>query len=141
MKLTTFSNDITVVFLPVEKFPADVPSTYVRLHAQLPEDEGRRYFGISHANENGAIQYKAAAEVLAGEQFDSTELEHLVIRKGTFASLYIVNHFQDSQCIGSAFQELLQHPDLDPLGHCLEVYKNYTDLDVHCMVRLLTIER
>lgn len=140
MELTTLSNDITVVFLSVANFPDDVPSTYVRLHAQLPEEDGRRYFGISHADQHGAIQYKAAAEVLAGEKFDSAELEQFVIRKGPFASKYIVNHFQDSQCIGLAFKELLGHPDLDPVGYCLEVYKNYTDLDVHCMVRLLTID-
>jgi len=62
---------------------------------------------------------------------------NISIEKGEFVAKYIVNHFADSSSIGTAFQELLAHPQLDPNAYCLEVYKNYTDVDVHCMVKIL----
>ena len=137
MELFTISQNIAVVFLKVPQFPKEVPATYEKLHGLLPDNPNRRYFGISHPDKTGSILYKAAAEILASDNFTNTEWQQFTITKGDFAAKYIVNHFQDSNCIGSTFQELLQHPKLDPNGYCLEVYKNYTDLDVHCMVRLV----
>lgn len=136
MDVFRFDEDIEVVYLQVPNFPADVPSMYEKLQSFLPENANRRYFGISHPDETGKIQYKAAAEILPTDRFDNSILLEFVIKKGNFAAKYIVNHFQDSNCIGDAFQELLKHPKLDLTGYCLEFYKNYTDLDVHCMVRL-----
>lgn len=129
--------DIEVVFLKASNFPNDVPATYEQLHALIPDNPGRRYFGISHPDSTGTIQYKAAAEILPSDNFTNTALQQFSIEKGDFAAKYIVNHFQDGNCIGDAFKALLNHPELDPNGYCLEVYKNYTDKDVHCMVRIL----
>jgi hypothetical protein len=131
------SDNIEVIFLTATKFPEDVPATYERLHALIPNNPLRRYFGISHPDVTGTIIYKAAAEILPSDHFTNAELQEFTIAKGDFAAQYIVNHFQDSNCIGNAFQELLKHPQLDPSGYCLEVYKDYTDIDVHCMVRIL----
>ncbi|MBP9705907.1 MAG: hypothetical protein KBD79_14225 [Chitinophagales bacterium] len=129
--------DIDVVYLPSPDFPNNVPVTYKKLHALLPDHPNRRYFGISHPDKTGVIQYKACAEVLSSDTIPNSELQKFKIEKGNFATLYIVNHFQDGNNIGNAFKELLKHPKLDPKGYCLEVYKNYTDLDVHCMVRII----
>ena len=129
--------DIEVVFLTSPDFPNDVPATYKKLHALLADHPNRRYFGISHPDKTGMIQYKACAEILASDNISISELQKFTIEKGNFAALYIVNHFQDSNCIGTAFEKLLKHPKLDPKGYCLEVYKNYTDVDVHCMVRII----
>ena len=137
MESLHIAENIEVVFLKASNFPHDVPATYERLHALIPDDANRRYFGISHPDKTGAIQYKAAAEILPTEDVTNTELQRFTIEKGNFSGIYIVNHFQDSNCIGAAFQELLKQPQLDPNGYCLEVYKNYTDLDVHCMVRII----
>lgn len=136
MELFHITENIEVVFLKASDFPNDVPATYEQLHALIPNTPNRRYFGISHPDKTGTIQYKAAAEILPSDDFTNTELQRFTIEKGMFSSIYIVNHFQDSNCIGAAFQELLKQPQLDPNGYCLEVYKNYTDLDVHCMVRI-----
>lgn len=138
MEQHTINNNIEVVYLKVPQFPNDVPSTYEKLNALLAENLNRRFFGISHPDKTGEIQYKAAAEVLPSDNFVNSELQKFTILKGTFVAKYIVNHFEDSNCIGNAFQDLLKHPQLDHNGYCLEVYKNYTDLDVHCMVRILS---
>ena len=136
MEAYILSENIEVVFLKAQIFPNDVPATYEKLKALLPEHTNRRYFGISQPNQSGEIQYKAAAEILHDEEINSSELQHFCIEKGTFMSKYIVNHFQDSNSIGACFQTLLKHPNIDQNGYCLELYKNYDDLDVHCLVRL-----
>lgn len=136
MEKHTINNDIEVVYLKAPKFPDDVPATYEKLNAIIPENPNRRFFGISHPDKTGEIQYRAAAEILPSDNFTTSELQKFTIEKGNFAAQYIVNHFEDNNCIGNAFQTLLKHPQLDPKGYCLEVYKNYTDLDVHCMVRI-----
>lgn len=137
MEQYKITQDIEVVFLTASMFPDDVPATFEKLHSLLIEVPSRRYYGISHPDKTGIIQYKACAELLPSDNISQTDLQKFTIVKGNFAAKYIVNHFQDSNSIGEAFQELLKHTHLDPNGYCLEVYKNYTDLDVHCMVRIL----
>ncbi len=137
MEQYDLTQDIHVIFLEVPSFPEDVPATYERLHSLIPDNPARRYFGISHPDETGRIRYMAAAEISATDDYTDTGLQTFTIEKGFFAAKYIVNHFRDGNCIGDTFRELLKHPCLDPQGYCLEVYKNYTDLDVHCMVRIL----
>jgi hypothetical protein len=137
MEIITIPNNIAVVFLTATNFPMDVPATYEKLNSIIPSHPNRRFFGISHPNETGAIQYKAAAEILPTDNFENTELKNFTIEKGEFVASYIVNHFKDSKCIGDTFEKLLKHPRLDPKGYCLEVYQNYSDVDVHCMVRIL----
>ncbi len=137
MEQYQITEDIDIVFLTAPIFPKDVPATFEKLHALISDNPNRRYFGISHPDKTGIIQYKACAELLPSDNISQTDLQKFKIVKGNFAAKYIVNHFQDSNSIGEAFQELLKHTHLDPNGYCLEVYKNYTDLDVHCMVRIL----
>jgi hypothetical protein len=136
MESFILNENIEVVFLKATIFPEDVPTTYEKLKALLPDKPHRRYFGISHPDHTGKIQYKAAAEILVDDAIFNTELQKFTIEKGSFAAQYIVNHFKDSNSIGDCFQKLIKHPQIDPKGYCLELYKNYDDLDVHCMVRL-----
>ena len=63
-------------------------------------------------------------------------LEPFTVKAGNFASIYIVDHMKDSESIGNAFKELLTNPKLDPQGYCLELYKDFDDKDVQCMVPL-----
>ena len=137
MEQYQITEDIDIVFLTAPIFPKDVPATFEKLNTLISDYPNRRYFGISHPDQTGLIQYKACAELLPSDNISHTDLQKFTIIKGNFVAMYIVNHFQDSHCIGNAFQELLMHPHIDPNSYCLEVYKNYTDLDVHCMVRIL----
>lgn len=137
METFQLKENINVVFIKAPLFPDDVPATYEKLKALLPAQPNRRYFGISQPDQTGKIQYKAAAEILPEDEINTSTMEHFCIEKGTFIGQYIVNHFQDSNSIGHCYQRLLKHPKLDPNGYCLELYKNYDDLDVHCLVRLV----
>lgn len=136
METYHLNENIEVVFIEASIFPDDVPVTYEKLKALLPAQPNRRYFGISHPDQTGKIQYKAAAEILPDDKINTSVIEHFCIEKGTFIGQYIVNHFQVSKSIGDCFQTLLKHPKIDQNGYCLELYKNYDDKDVHCLVRL-----
>lgn len=136
MERFVISKDIEVVYLKALHFPMDVPATFEKLNSLLAHNANRKFYGISHPDNTGVIQYKAAAELLPDETIENSELKKFTIEKGDFVATYIVNHFKDSTSIGKAFEALLRHPQLAPNGYCLEVYKNYTDVDVHCMVRI-----
>jgi hypothetical protein len=100
----------------------------------LPSNE-RRFFGISRP-ENGVIFYKAAAEVL---EEDNLNCESVVIKKGKYRCITVLNYKKDLQGIGKAFSELISDHDIDPNGYCIEYY--YNDEDVKCMIRLKDREK
>lgn len=82
----------------------------------------------------GSIIYKAAAEELSSGEADKPGYEKGLIRKGKYSSVTINDYMKNIPAIGKAFNELLQHPELDQQGYCVEWYLN--DKDVKCMVRL-----
>ena len=136
METVTIENDIKVMYVTAEDFPKGIPDTYNKLHNLIPDVSTRKYFGISHPAPNGKIIYKAAAEELEDGEAEKYSLESFTIKAGKFVCIDIKNHMQDETCIGTAFQQLIHQPGIDPKGYCLEWYLNYTDPDVRCMVGL-----
>ena len=136
MEIYKIEKDIPVFYLTASSFPEDVPNCYQRLQEKITDKIERRYFGISYPNPQGTIIYKACAEALHEQEADEYGCEKFTIKAGEYISLYIVNHFSDANNIPNAFKELLKEKNIDPNGYCLEVYKNYTDLDVLCLVPL-----
>lgn len=137
MKLYVIENDIQVMYLTAQTFPDSVLKTFELLEQKIRDKSPRRYFGFSHPNKFGVIEYKACAEILSATEPNEYGLETFVIKPGNYASIFIPNHCEDSSNIPKAFSDLLKHPELDPKGFCLEIYKNYSDPDVLCIVPLL----
>ncbi len=135
MKNYNLEKDIEVMCVTATSFPEGVMDAYKKLQSLIPVSKERRYFGISNPNKDGSIIYKACAEAHIGEA-EKLGLESFTIKAGNFTSIYIVDHMQDPESIGNAFQELLKNPDIDPQGYCLEMYKDFDDKDVNCMVPL-----
>jgi hypothetical protein len=125
--------ELQVYFVDAKSFPEGVLEAHETLHNVIPFSEERRYFGISRP-ENGAIVYKAAAEMLENEQGKDYQLPSMPIKKGTYRYINIQNYMDDLQSIGEAFKLLISYDDIDPDGYCYEWY--YNDKDVKCMVRL-----
>lgn len=86
MEKYTIHDSIEVVYLSVPSFPTDVMATYEKLSDVLPENKGRKFFGISHPDHTGVIRYKAAAEILPSDQLESLGLEKFTIEKGEFVA-------------------------------------------------------
>jgi predicted transcriptional regulator YdeE len=136
MEIIELNQDIKVFYITANSFPEDVPAAYERLNKLIPNSTERRYFGISQPDKNGKIIYKAAAEEIYPNESEELNLESFIIKKGKFIAIEIKDHMKDGDSIGNAFKKLLSHPDIDPQGYCLEIYINYTDPDVSCMVGL-----
>lgn len=83
--------------------------------------------------ENGKIIYKAAAEELIAGELAEHDLEKLTIPAGDYHCIFISDFMKNIAAIGEAFDQLIQLPDIDPEGYCVEWY--VSDKDVRCMVR------
>lgn len=132
METFILNEDIKVFTMTAESFPEGILESHQKLHAIVPFSTDRRYFGVSRP-ENSVITYKAAAEELEGEE-GKYELDPLIIKKGRYISLVISGYMKDEQAIAKAFEKLLEYPDIDPDGYCVEWY--ISDDDVRCMIRL-----
>jgi predicted transcriptional regulator YdeE len=139
MELLKIKFDIQVMFIKANMFPNDVPDAFKQLEEAISNKTERRYFGYSQPNKDGVIIYKACAEILNEKEPEEYNIETMTIKAGNYASSYIKNHFEDGSNIPRAFEKLLKHPNLDPNGFCLEIYKNYTDPDVNCLVPILEV--
>lgn len=136
-KIFIIEEDIQVMYLQADNFPSGVLHCYEQLEKSIAKVQNRRYFGISWPDQNGNIMYKAAAEIQKNEIPDQYGLDSFTIKKGNYISIYIKDHMSDGKNIPQAFAELLQNPNIDKEGYCLEIYSDFTDADVHCMVPLI----
>jgi len=134
MEKYMLDKDINVCCVTAASFPAKVEAAHQQLRALLPSAEGRHFFGISWGAATGDIIYKAAVETLYDGEAATYGCEVFVIKKGTYVSETIKNWRKDAASIGKTLMKLLENPGIDPLGYCVEVYIN--DTDVRCMVTL-----
>lgn len=132
MEITIIENDILTYSLAATSFPEGIMEAHQKLHAIVPFSTERRYFGISRP-ENGEIKYWSAAEILQ-EDGNIKSLENFIIRKGNYINREIKNFRNKIPEIAHVFQELLQHPNIDPDSYCLEWYINN---DLKCMVKII----
>lgn len=136
METISIDGDIFVAYIQAGSFPEGVMAAHEQLHLHFPSsDKDRKFYGLSRPENAGAISYKAAAEVRDEKDAQVTGLPTLVIKKGKYVSITIHDFMQDITAIGSAFQQLLMQPGIDPNGYCVEVYVN--EKDVQCMVRMV----
>jgi hypothetical protein len=133
MEPITIDKDIKVLCVTATSFPDGIKPAHEKLHSLIPFSTDRKYFGISRP-ENGIIVYKAAAEEMKPREAESFNLETVVLKKGKYISVDIKDYMKDLPSIGRTFDELLQHPNIDPDGYCVEWYLSKTDLK--CIVRL-----
>lgn len=125
---------IDVFCVTADSFPDGVLKAHQRLHALVPFSEQRRYFGLSRM-ENGKIVYKAAAEELVPGELSKHELQILTIRAGDYQCIVVPDFMEDIDAIGTAFNQLIQLPEIDPEAYCVEWY--VSDREVRCMVRVI----
>lgn len=134
METVSLDNDVTVIYITAKYFPEGISEAHEKIHSLVPYAEGRRFFGISRPEEeNGPIIYKAAAEELKAGEADKLNLKTVVLKKGKYNCIRIKNYTENLPAIAKAFEQILQQPDLDPNGYCVEWYVNENELK--CMVR------
>ena len=134
MDKISLDKDIKVFCVTATSFPMGVLAAHQQLHTLLPDTEGRRFFGISYGNPQGGITYKAAAEEMVSGEAEIYNYETFLIKKGKYLSKTLTDYQKDTSAIGSTFQEMLQHPELDKNGYCVEIY--LSNKEVQCLVKL-----
>lgn len=134
MQQFTLDTDIKVHTYKAVSFPEGVLAAHQYLHKLVPYSAKRKYFGISRPEGGKDIVYYAAAEEVEKGELEKHGLSQFIIRKGNYIYKDIADYMNNIPAIGMAFAALLQEPDIDPQGACVEWY---LDMDTcRCMVRV-----
>lgn len=128
----TIDKEIHLVCVRATSFPDGIMAAYKKLE-QIVDVKSRMVYGVSHGSDTGII-YRAAAEAGLSDEAGALGLESYTIRKGTYATETLQDFRDREHVIGQAFERLLNHPDLDGTGECIECYKSASE--VTCMVRI-----
>lgn len=134
MERFVVEKDIPVMYVTADSFPDGIMAAHHTLHSIVTARD-RIFYGVSFPNRNGVIIYKAGVEQLSEEEAKGLGLETYTIRQGKYNSIVLKDYFKRPEQIGEAFQQLLESPNLDPKGACVEMYIG--ERDVRCMVRVL----
>jgi hypothetical protein len=125
--------DITVFYVEATSFPEGIGAAFYTLMKKLPYTEGRTLFGISWMGKSSQIIYKAAVREMYDGEAKKYGRKTFVIKRGIYCIETITDWQGKEAQISQSFARLLNHPDLDTEGACVEWY---TGDDVMCMVRL-----
>lgn len=135
MENYTLQQNITVIYVQADSFPAGIKAAFDKLIAVTGTAENRQLFGISFPDKSGQVIYRAAAAEKFSGEAATLGCESFTIEKGTYSSVLIKDFMNNIPAITKAFSELLTHPSLSPSGYCLEIYEG--ERDVRCMVPLI----
>ena len=133
METATIDKDISVFYITASSYPEGILDAHKNLHSMVPFTTSRRYYGLSRP-ENGTIVYRAAAEELWEGEGKKLKCDTIVIKKGKYICSTVHDYMKHVHLIKDAFDELLESPELDPQGYCVEWY--VSEKDVKCMIRL-----
>ena len=128
------NEDITVLCKTATSFPDGIQKAHKDLHSLLSSSDQRTFYGISHAESNGNIIYKAAAEQVNEGEAEKLDLETFTIRRGKYISEVLRDWRKDEMSVARTFNTLISDPRIDKKGYCLEIYFNENDM--RCLVPL-----
>ena len=132
--ITIVNEDILVYCVTATSFPDGVLQAHQALHALVPFNTERKYFGLSWPDKNGDIIYKAAAQELNEGELSGHQLETKTIIKGEYLYIDVPDYMKDIPAIGAAFQQLIHDDRIAPDGFCIEWY--LTQTLCRCMVKI-----
>jgi hypothetical protein len=134
MEKYTLAKDLYMLCVRATHFPEGISEAFQKLKQTDALIAKRVLYGISHGSDNGIMYWAAAEEAFKGEAY-TFGLEQYTIKKGVYEIENLTHVKGKEELIGKAFDKLLRHPKLDPLGECIEHYKS--ENEVVCMVRIL----
>ncbi len=134
MEKHTVKDDIHLICARATSFPDGITEAFQKLEQTDASIAKRKRYGISHGSDRGIIYWAAVEEAFKGEAY-TFGLEQYTIKKGVYSAKLLMNIKGKEELIGKAFDQLLKHPKLDPMGECIEQYTH--ENEVVCMVRTL----
>jgi predicted transcriptional regulator YdeE len=131
------THDIRLCCFSASSFPDGVMEAFKKLHTKVPNQNGRRLFGISWPDGKGSMVYKAAIEEISPGETEELGAETYTLKKGEYLSLTVHNFMDDISSIGKAFRVLVDAPGVHPNTIGVEEYLCGTE--VRCMVPMMAI--
>jgi predicted transcriptional regulator YdeE len=135
MENQIIEKDIAVLYVTAETYPHGILGAHEKLQQDIPFSQERKFYGLSRPEDGLGIVYKAAAEVKTADEPEKFKLETMIIPSGKYISQTIRNFREDLPLIEKTFRKLLDQPNIDPNGYCVEWYLP-NGRDVACMVRV-----
>lgn len=135
METVILENDIKVFYVTAKSFPEGIGEAINKLHSLFSFSKERRIFGLSRPENNSGIIYRAAAEEMYDGEAEKLQCKTLLIPKGKYMAIVVHDFRKDIMSIDKAFKQLLNLPNLDPQGYCVEQYASDAEV-VTCMIRL-----
>jgi hypothetical protein len=132
MDIVHLPHDIQLVMLPVPTFPDGISAAFDTLEEMLNNIPTHMYYGLSYLNAEKQIVYYAAASLAdAGRAVPGTQPR--TVHRGYFISSPVRQWQENLPAITTTFHALMEHPDIDPKGYCLEEYGRET---MRCLIPL-----
>lgn len=131
---TVWLEDRLVFTIMAAGFPQGVLEAHQKLHALIPYEAKRQYYGISFPNKDGHIKYMAGAEELNKGELSKHGLVTFILKKGNYTCIDLHDFRSQPERIQEAFQVLIHQKGIDPNGCCVEWYQH--PASVKCLVRM-----
>jgi hypothetical protein len=138
MKEIQLPEDIKLLLVKAKSFPDAVVQAYQELERAIVQPAGRSFYGISRGSEDGGVLYWAGVRPL-GDEERTLGLEQFTVRRGTYVAETLSNWRGKEHILGETFRKLYSDPRVDPMGSCVEWYRD--NGDVTCMVRIISSTR
>ncbi|TDX02141.1 transcriptional regulator [Dinghuibacter silviterrae] len=132
METHILPKDIRLCCFAADSFPDGIVAAFQRLHSSIPNQDGRRVFGLSWPDGKGSMIYKAAAEERYPGEAEQYGAEAYTLAKGEYIGLDVDNFMDNVTLIGSAFRQLVDAPGVHP--HTMGVEEYLSGTTVRCMV-------
>ncbi len=134
MEKRILDSDRHLYYVEASSFPEGVKAAFDKLQEISGNTTFKDLYGISYMDAGGKIIYKAAApETFEGEA-EKKGCNAFTLKKGIYMCHTIKDWERHMDQFQQVFTALLDHPDLDRQGACVEWYKGVDE--VICMVRL-----
>lgn len=127
MQLYKLTEDIKVICVEAESFPAGIKGAFCKIFQLVPDAAERGVFGISKP-QNGSIRYRAAVKQSTEGEGTALGYPTFVIEKGAYLGETLMDWQANEMMIMSIFNRLVADKRLDGGAHCIEYYKSQTEL-------------
>ncbi|WP_192348717.1 transcriptional regulator [Algoriphagus sp. Y33] len=135
VKEKSFPKDMSVVFVQSKTFPDGIQEAFDTLKSRVGHIKRVSYFGISNPEGGQGIVYRAAAATMPEVDAEALGLGKLNIKGGNYYSVKLTDISKNINLISEAFDLILSKSNIDPNGHCIEVYDHFGSDSVECIVR------
>lgn len=131
--------ELRLVVRQATEFPQGIKAAWQELEAPLTTLRGRKFYGLTYAEESGLVYY-AGLEPQNEAEITRLGLPTLSIPGGDYARVKLMDWSNHTDEIGPIFDELMRHYEMKP-GPTIEFYRSQTELHLLIPVSETSVDR